>query len=68
MDDLVLLSKMYDKGCIDRVRAVASQPFGRCSYTGEGGGGGEEEKEGFTLICDRGDRDLEESCSKWTQI
>ncbi|EKX36778.1 hypothetical protein GUITHDRAFT_97505 [Guillardia theta CCMP2712] len=33
MDDLVLLSKMYDKGCIDRVRAVASQPFGRCSYT-----------------------------------
>eukprot|EP00285_Hemiselmis_virescens_P010429 CAMPEP_0173382240 /NCGR_PEP_ID=MMETSP1356-20130122/4720_1 /TAXON_ID=77927 ORGANISM="Hemiselmis virescens, Strain PCC157" /NCGR_SAMPLE_ID=MMETSP1356 /ASSEMBLY_ACC=CAM_ASM_000847 /LENGTH=603 /DNA_ID=CAMNT_0014336473 /DNA_START=33 /DNA_END=1844 /DNA_ORIENTATION=- len=33
LDDLTLLSKMYDKGCIERVRAVVAEPFARCSYT-----------------------------------
>eukprot|EP00287_Rhodomonas_sp_CCMP768_P003199 CAMPEP_0196720768 /NCGR_PEP_ID=MMETSP1091-20130531/3483_1 /TAXON_ID=302021 /ORGANISM="Rhodomonas sp., Strain CCMP768" /LENGTH=606 /DNA_ID=CAMNT_0042062087 /DNA_START=36 /DNA_END=1856 /DNA_ORIENTATION=- len=31
--DLELLSKMYDKGCIARVRGVVAEPFARCSYT-----------------------------------
>jgi asparaginyl-tRNA synthetase len=33
MGDLELLSKMYDKGCIDRVKSVVAEPFARCSYT-----------------------------------
>eukprot|EP00961_Rhodomonas_salina_P149162 2007754-Rhodomonas_salina.1 len=30
MDDLELLSKMYDKGCIARVQGVVAEPFARC--------------------------------------
>jgi asparaginyl-tRNA synthetase len=33
LDDLQFLAKMYDPTCIERVRAVAAEPFGRCSYT-----------------------------------
>ena len=31
--DLALLSKMYDPGAVDRVKATASTQFARCSYT-----------------------------------
>mmetsp|Transcript_57883 Transcript_57883/g.138043 ORF Transcript_57883/g.138043 Transcript_57883/m.138043 type:complete len:604 (+) Transcript_57883:48-1859(+) len=33
MDDLSMLSKMYDPECIARTQAVVAEPFGRCSYT-----------------------------------
>lgn len=32
-DDLQFLAKMYDPTCIERVRAIAAEPFGRCTYT-----------------------------------
>lgn len=32
-DDMELMAKLYDKGCIDRLRMVASTPFKRISYT-----------------------------------
>ncbi len=31
--DLEFFAKMYDSTCIDRVKAIASTPFGRVSYT-----------------------------------
>ncbi|KAJ9183857.1 hypothetical protein P3X46_007662 [Hevea brasiliensis] len=33
LDDMELMAKLYDKGCIDRLRMVASTPFKRISYT-----------------------------------
>eukprot|EP00286_Rhodomonas_abbreviata_P016239 CAMPEP_0181326586 /NCGR_PEP_ID=MMETSP1101-20121128/21588_1 /TAXON_ID=46948 /ORGANISM="Rhodomonas abbreviata, Strain Caron Lab Isolate" /LENGTH=604 /DNA_ID=CAMNT_0023435071 /DNA_START=41 /DNA_END=1855 /DNA_ORIENTATION=+ len=33
LSDLELLSKMYDKGCIERVRGVVAEPFARITYT-----------------------------------
>lgn len=33
MPDLEALSKMYDQGCIERVRGIVAEPFARCSYT-----------------------------------
>ncbi|KAJ4846267.1 Asparagine--tRNA ligase, cytoplasmic 1 [Turnera subulata] len=32
-DDMQLMAKLYDKGCIDRLKMVASTPFQRISYT-----------------------------------
>lgn len=32
-DDMELMAKLYDKGCIDRLKMVASTPFERISYT-----------------------------------
>ncbi|KAL1195189.1 Asparagine--tRNA ligase, cytoplasmic 1 [Cardamine amara subsp. amara] len=32
-DDMELMKKNYDKGCIDRLNLVASTPFGRVTYT-----------------------------------
>ncbi|MBA0810387.1 hypothetical protein Gohar_002389, partial [Gossypium harknessii] len=33
LDDMQFMAKSYDKGCIDRLRMVASIPFVRISYT-----------------------------------
>ncbi|XP_011008896.1 PREDICTED: asparagine--tRNA ligase, cytoplasmic 1-like [Populus euphratica] len=33
LDDMELMAKLYDKGCIDRLRMVSSTPFERISYT-----------------------------------
>ena len=33
LDDMEFMAKNYDKGCIDRLRMVASTPFVRISYT-----------------------------------
>lgn len=33
LDDMELMAKLYDKGCIDRLRLVSSSPFERISYT-----------------------------------
>ncbi|XP_050212363.1 asparagine--tRNA ligase, cytoplasmic 1 [Mercurialis annua] len=33
LDDMELMAKLYDKGCIDRLKMVASTPFERVSYT-----------------------------------
>lgn len=30
LDDRQFLAKMYDANCIERVRAIAAEPFGRC--------------------------------------
>ncbi|CAN8253024.1 unnamed protein product [Cochlearia groenlandica] len=32
-DDMELMAKNFDKGCIDRLKLVASTPFGRITYT-----------------------------------
>ncbi|KAJ0261551.1 Asparagine--tRNA ligase [Hirschfeldia incana] len=32
-DDMELMAKNFDKGCIDRLKLVASTPFGRLTYT-----------------------------------
>ncbi|KAJ6742814.1 hypothetical protein OIU85_016860 [Salix viminalis] len=32
-DDMELMAKLYDKGCIDRLRMVSSTPFERITYT-----------------------------------
>ncbi|CAN8248352.1 unnamed protein product [Cochlearia groenlandica] len=32
-DDMELMAKNFDKGCIDRLKLVASTPFGRVTYT-----------------------------------
>ncbi|CAA7062512.1 unnamed protein product [Microthlaspi erraticum] len=32
-DDMEFMAKNYDKGCIDRLKLVASTPFGRVTYT-----------------------------------
>ncbi|CAN1185508.1 Asparagine--tRNA ligase, cytoplasmic 1 [Linum perenne] len=32
-DDMELMAKLYDKGCIDRLRMVSTTPFERISYT-----------------------------------
>lgn len=32
-DDMEFMAKNYDKGCIDRLKMVASTPFVRISYT-----------------------------------
>ena len=33
IDDMEFMAKIFDKGCIDRLRMVASTPFERISYT-----------------------------------
>ena len=33
IDDMEFMAKNFDKGCIDRLRMVASTPFERISYT-----------------------------------
>ncbi|EEF48129.1 aspartyl-tRNA synthetase, putative [Ricinus communis] len=33
LDDMELMAKLYDKGCIERLKMVASTPFKRISYT-----------------------------------
>ena len=32
-DDLAFMAKQYDAGCVERLRGVVTQPFGRVSYT-----------------------------------